>query len=205
MHPLFKPNALARIFAGVALAMLLACAGCARDEGPGSYPAANTAQCLPNNLVLVDQTGKKVPLGTLRGKPVLVDFIYNSCTSTCPLLTQKLTKIAKLLGPELGSKVTIVSFTLDPQHDGPPELAKYADRMGANDPGWIFLTGTPAQIEQVLAIYGLKLAHSPDGSIMHMTAAFLLGPDGRQLRQYSGLDVSAQTVVSDIARATTQS
>ncbi len=189
----------------VVFAMLLACAGCAHDEAPGSYAAANKAQCLPANLVLLDQAGKKVPLDSLRGMPVLVDFIYANCTSTCPMMTQKMAAIAKLLGPALGSKVRIVSFTLDPLHDGPPELAKYADRMDANDPGWIFLTGTQAQIEQVLAIYGLKLSHAPDGSITHMTAAYLLGPDGHQLRQYSGLDVSAQTVVGDIDRARSQS
>jgi protein SCO1/2 len=196
-----KPYAVPRILTGIIFAILLAGAGCAHDEAPGSYPAANHAQCLPANLVLLDQTGKRVPLDSLRGMPVLVDFIYANCTSTCPMMTQKMATIAKLIGPALGRKVRIVSFTLDPQHDGPPELAKYAERMDANDPGWIFLTGTPAQIQQVLAIYGLKLSHSPDGSIMHMTAAYLLGPDGRQVRQYSGLDVSAQTVVSDIERA----
>ncbi|HUY26024.1 MAG TPA: SCO family protein [Candidatus Binataceae bacterium] len=196
-----KSMSAAPMLAAAAFAFLIASAGCAHREAPGSYPAANRAQCLPKNLVLLDQSGKKVPLDSLRGTPVLVDFIYANCTSTCPMMTQKMAAIAKLLGPELGGKVKIVSFTIDPDHDGPAELAKYADRMGASDPGWIFLTGTPAQIAQVLAIYGLKLSHSPDGSIMHMTAAYLLGPDGRQVRQYSGLDVSAQTVVSDIDRA----
>lgn len=43
----------------VVFAMLLACAGCAHDEAPGSYAAANKAQCLPANLVLLDQAGKK--------------------------------------------------------------------------------------------------------------------------------------------------
>jgi protein SCO1/2 len=199
-----KSSLHARIFAGVVFAMIVAGAGCSRDQAPGDYPAVNKAQCLPSNIVLLDQTGKKVALDSLRGKPVLVDFIYANCTSTCPMLTQKMTEIAKLLGPALGAKATIVSFTIDPQHDGPAELAKYADRMGANDPGWIFLTGTPTQIEQVLAIYGLKIGHAADGSIMHMTAAYLLGPGGQQLRQYDGLEVSAQTVVDDINRAGSQ-
>ncbi len=200
MYLLDKP-AHAQIFACVFAAMLLLSSGCSRDEAPGSYPAVNQAQCLPENLALVDQAGKKIPLDSLRGTPVLVDFIYTTCTSTCPLLTQKMAAVAKLLGPALGSKVKIVSFTIDPAHDGPSELAKYAERMGAGDPGWIFLTGTPAQIAQVLAIYGLKIGQGSDGSIMHMTAAFLLGPGGRQLRQYNGLEVSAQTIVSDINRA----
>ncbi len=204
MNRLDKSITRARFFAGafaMLLVMLLASAGCSHDEAPGSYPAVNQAQCLPNNLALTDQGGKTIPLDSLRGTPVLVDFIYTTCTSTCPLLTQKMAAVAKLLGPALGNKVKIVSFTIDPAHDGPPELAKYADRMGASDPGWIFLTGTPAQIAQVLAIYGLKIGHGSDGSIMHMTAAYLLGPDGRQVRQYDGLEVSAQTIVSDINRA----
>ena len=204
MDRLDKPLARARIFAGVFAAMLvaivIASAGCSHPDAPGSYPAVNQAQCLPDSLALVDQAGNKIPLDSLRGTPVLVDFIYTTCTSTCPLLTQKMAAVAKLLGPALGSKVKIISFTIDPAHDGPPELANYADRMGANDSGWIFLTGTPAQIEQVLEIYGLKIGHGSDGSIMHMTAAFLLGPNGRQVRQYDGLEVSAQTMVSDIAR-----
>lgn len=195
-----KP-ARAQIFAWIFAAMLFVSSGCSRGDAPGSYPAVNQAQCLPDNLELVDQAGKKIPLDSLRGTPVLVDFIYTTCTSTCPLLTQKMAAVAKLLGPALGSKVKIVSFTIDPAHDGPPELARYAERMGASDPGWIFLTGTPAQIAQVLAIYGLKIGQGSDGSIMHMTAAFLLGASGRQLRQYNGLEVSAQTIVSDINRA----
>ncbi|MGO9602592.1 MAG: hypothetical protein ACLQAT_04160 [Candidatus Binataceae bacterium] len=62
-------------------------------------------------------------------------------------------------------------------------------------------TGISILIDQVLATYGLRRDRAADGSIMHMTAAFLLGPDGHQVRQYNGLEVSAQTVVRDIDRA----
>ena len=83
----------------------------------------------------------------------------------------------------------------------PAELAKYAKSHGADDKGWIFLTGSPAKIDQVLALFNLRRTRESDGSITHSIEAFLLGPDGHQVRQYSALDVSPDDVVADVARA----
>src|SRR5258705_13893979 len=110
-------------FAVIALALILALPGCAR-EGAGDYPASNGNNCLPE-VSLIDQHGSAVSLASLKGKPVLIDFIYTSCASTCPMLTAKMAAIAHQLGPALGADVRIVSITLDPEHDSPVELAKY--------------------------------------------------------------------------------
>ena len=107
-------------------------------------------------------------------------------------------QVAHELGPELGDKTTIVSITLDPEHDSPAELAKYAKVQGADNSGWLFLTGPPAQIDQVLALYNLRRDRESDGSVTHTVSAFLLGPDGRQVRQYNALDVSAKSVAADV-------
>ncbi len=117
------------------------------------------------------------------------------------MLTAKLASVAKLLGPRLGREVELVSITLDPEHDHPAELKRYAEKQGASENGWLFLTGTPAQVEQVLAVFNLRREREPDGSVTHNVASFLLGPDGRQIRQYNGLTVRPQAVVSDIDRA----
>src|SRR5258705_10294756 len=103
-------------FAVIALALILALPGCAR-EGAGDYPASNRNICLPD-VSLIDQHGQAISLASLRGKPVLIDFIYTSCASTCPVLTSKIVAVARELGPPLNA-VTIVSITLDPEHDGP--------------------------------------------------------------------------------------
>ena len=50
-------------------------------------------------------------------------------------------------------------------------------------------------------MYNLKRYRSPDGSIDHITAAFLLGPDGHQSRQYDGVAVKAETIAADADRA----
>ena len=187
-----------RVFAVVALALILAASGCAR-EAAGDYPASNGNNCLPD-VSLIDQHGKAISLASLKGRPVLIDFIYTSCASTCPVLTAKIAAVARELGPALGANVTIVSITLDPEHDGPAQLAAYAKSQTADNNGWLFLTGKPADIDQVLAAFKLRRMRESDGSIMHSVSAFLLGPDGHQIRQYNALDVSAKSVAADIDR-----
>jgi len=188
-----------RVFAVVALALILAAYGCAR-EAAGDYPASNGNNCLPD-VSLIDQHGKTISLASLKGKPVLIDFIYTSCASTCPVLTAKIAAVARELGPALGANVTIVSITLDPEHDSPAQLAAYAKSQTADNNGWLFLTGKPADIDQVLAAFKLRRMRESDGSIMHSVSAFLLGPDGHQIRQYNALDVSARAVAADIDRS----
>jgi protein SCO1/2 len=154
----------------------------------GAYDAANAGDCLPA-VSLVDQNGNQVSLASLKGKPALVDFIYTSCPGPCSMLTSKLVSVARDLGPRLGSQVRMVSITLDPEHDTPAKLKEYAERLDAERSGWLFLTGTPQQIEQVLAAYQLRRLREADGSVTHMETLFLLGPDGRQRRIYNGVEV----------------
>ncbi|MGH7925262.1 MAG: SCO family protein [Candidatus Binatus sp.] len=189
-----------RVLGIVSLVAVLTLAACGDREARGDYPAANGNDCLPQ-VSLLDQHDSPVLLASLKGKPVLIDFIYTSCASTCPLLTAKMAAIAHHLGPALGADVRIVSITLDPEHDTPAELAKYAKSHGADGNGWIFLTGPPAKIDQVLALFKLRRMRERDGTITHSVSAFLLGPDGHQVRQYNALDVSPEAVVADVDRA----
>lgn len=182
----------------IAVTLILALSGCAR-EAAGDYPASNGNNCLPD-VSLIDQHGNAISLASLKGKPVLIDFIYTSCASTCPVLTSKMVSIERELGPALGA-VTIVSITLDPEHDGPVELAAYAKSQGADSNSWRFLTGKPADIDHVLTAFKLRRMRESDGSIMHSVSAFLLGPDGHQIRQYNALDVSPKAVAADIDRS----
>jgi protein SCO1/2 len=172
----------------------------AAENGNGSYPADNRADCLPA-VELVDQYGSARSLASLKGKPVLIDFIYANCATACPLLTAKFAAIAKLIRPELGARMTMVSITVDPEHDTPETLLTYAKTHDASYRGWFFLDGKPELIDRVLQIYRLRRERAADGSIAHVTTAFLLGGDGRQLRQYDALAVAPATVAGDIDRA----
>jgi protein SCO1/2 len=181
----------------------LVVAGCHSDDETGSFPAANQNDCLPN-LALVDQNGKSIELSSLKGEYVLINFIYTTCSGTCPMLTSKMSMVEKKLAPELGKKVRLVSVTLDPEHDNSAALLKYANEHGANGADWIFLTGAPAQIDTYLAIFNIKRMRASDGSIDHVTTSFLLGPDGHQIRQYDGIAVTPSTMADDVDRAISQ-
>jgi protein SCO1/2 len=190
------------------VAMLIAViAGCGKNasevpapepaSGGGSYAAVNPADCLPA-VTLTDQHGGRVALAALKGRPVLIDFIYTGCKTECPLLTSKFAAIARLLGPAVGAKVLLVSITIDPAHDHPGQLLAYAKTHDADLNGWLFLSGSENDIANVLKVYGLRIEREADGSIAHIATAFLLGPDGRQARIYNALEVAAKTVVADI-------
>jgi protein SCO1 len=179
----------------------LVAAGCNRGvERTGAYSPSGTGDCLPH-LTLTDQNGKKVSLASLRGKPVLFDFIYTSCPGPCLMLTSRMRLIANRLGPMLGSKVWFVSVTVDPEHDGPGELLNYAKQQGADQNGWLFLTGSPADIEQLMNQFKLVRQREADGTVDHVLEFFLVGPDGRQLYQYAASHAEPALVSSDIRQA----
>jgi cytochrome oxidase Cu insertion factor (SCO1/SenC/PrrC family) len=183
---------IARALAAASLLVTLA-GFCACNYAPapnGAYDAAGSADCLPA-ISLIDQNGNHVSLASLRGKPVLVDFIYTSCPGPCSTLTSKLVGVAKDLGPRLGSQIRMVSISIDPEHDTPRTMKDYAERLDADRSGWLFLTGTPQEVDQVLATFKLSRVREADGSVTHMETMFLLGPDGRQRRMYNGAEVQS--------------
>ena len=102
----FRPRI---VLAGVVLIALgMIPAGCHREaERPGAYTASSTSDCLPD-ITLTDQYGKKVSLSSLKGKPVLFDFIYTTCPVPCLMLTSRMRLVANRIGAMLGNKVTFV-------------------------------------------------------------------------------------------------
>jgi len=173
---------------------LFAAAGCHR----GSQDAA-TASVL-TDAKLVDQNGNTVDLASLKGKPLVVDFIYTSCPGPCLMETAKFANVALRLGNDLGSKVTLVSISVDPEHDGPKQLLDYSRQQGADEKGWYFLTGGPGDVDRALAGFKLSRQVEPDGSVGHLVDMMLIGSDGRLVREYNGEIVKAQDIVDDVKK-----
>ena len=130
------------IFLIVAVAYASSLSACHGQE------AAQTAS-LPN-VKVIDDHGNDVSLGSLKGKVVLLDFIHVGCPGVCSELVNKFGLIADKLGPELGSKVVLLSVTNDPAHDNPGELLKLAQSSQADMKGWLFVTGKPEELDKVM-------------------------------------------------------
>jgi len=123
------------------------------------------------DLPLLTQDGKEVRFYTdmLRGKVVLISFIYTNCTDICPILMPNLAEIQNQLGDRFGREVTFVSISVDPEDDTPEELKKYGEKYGAR-PGWTFLTGKKENIDWVVYKLGQYAEDFEDHSML-----FLLG------------------------------
>jgi protein SCO1 len=114
---------------------------------------------------LVRATGQTValPQELDDGRPVIMNFIFTSCETTCPLSSATFSMFERKLGPER-SKVHFVSISIDPEQDTPARLREYAKKFGAG-PEWQFYTGTVAAslaAQQAFGAYrGDKMSHAP--------------------------------------------
>ena len=108
------------------------------------------------DVVLTNQDGKKVSLKSLlqTAKPVMLDFIYSSCTTTCPVLSTTFTNVQNRLGPDT-QKVQLISISTDPVHDTPEVIKGYLKKYRAK-PGWDYLTGNPEEIAKVVTAFRLR-------------------------------------------------
>ena len=117
------------------------------------------------DVTLVNQDGKKVRLRELlsTSKPVIVDFIFGTCTTICPILSASYANLQKRLGPD-SEKLQLVSISIDPENDTPKVLKEYLKRYRAK-PGWDFFTGTRADVDKVMYAFNAyipnKMSHYP--------------------------------------------
>ena len=100
------------------------------------------------NVVLTSHEGKRVRFydDLIKDKIVLINFMYAKCEGICPGITANLARVQKLLGNRVGRDIFMYSITLKPEQDTPAALKHYA-QMHRTGPGWLFLTGAPADVE----------------------------------------------------------
>jgi protein SCO1 len=150
---------------GLLLAALLgvgAAAVCQRLEGGRRDGERRRAATLPElgrvpAFTLLDRDGRVVRDAGLAGAPWIADFVFTRCMSSCPLLSARMARLDRSL--LAGAGIRLVSFSVDPVHDTPPVLERYARSYGASR-RWLFLTGDAGQI-RALTRQGFKLALEP--------------------------------------------
>jgi|ERR1051325_390721 protein SCO1/2 len=111
-----------------------------RPPGPGTgrFP----------NVLLRTHQNKSVRFydDLVKGRIVVINFMYTVCQGGCIGTTENLVKVQSLLGDRVGRDIFLISITLDPEHDTPEALDEYARLYGVK-PGWQFLTGRKQDIE----------------------------------------------------------
>jgi protein SCO1 len=157
---------------GAALGAMLA-AGLFMNAMQG-YAGVWGADYFPN-VSLTTQDGQKVHFydDLLKGKRVIVNFIYTTCGSSCPLETARLVQVEKILGEHMGRDIFFYSLTVDPDHDKPRVLKEYAKSFHTG-PGWLFLTGNKKDLELVRKKLG-QAASAGQNQITDHSTSLMLG------------------------------
>lgn len=133
------------------------------------------------DFTLVDQDNKKVSLASLRGKLVMVTFLFTRCPypDKCPMINQKLGQTRELMEKlKAGDKFHVLAVSLDPRYDTPEVLKAYAQGYDQAYSNYSFLTGKPEAVAQVAALFGV-IYWEENGTIEHNIRTAIIGPDGK--------------------------
>ena len=136
-----------------------------KHQMPAGVSARTVATYAIPDVTMTGTNGEKVALRPEleRGGAVMVNFIYTSCTTVCPVLSGTFSQVQDQLGPDR-SKVSMLSISIDPEYDTPARLGTYARKFGAG-PQWQFLTGSIADavaVQRAFDTYrGNKMNHTP--------------------------------------------
>jgi protein SCO1/2 len=158
---------------------------------------------------LVERSGRTVSRDELLGSPWIADFVFTRCAGVCPVLSARMARLQEKL--QVGgapSSLRLVSFSVDPAHDTPDVLRAYAERYGASERGWLFLTGEREALHALIKDgFRLSVAErddpggDPNEMITHSDRFVLVDRGGHIRGYYHGTDEeSVARLVDDVTR-----
>ena len=197
-----RRDVLSRLMKGTCCGLLLLCATAAkaqdisppkghkhgqhqgRQEKENKSPAEMQRLALPDVKIL-NQDGQQLKFYTnlVKGKLVIINFIYTSCTDICPLLGDNFAKLQGLLGDRLGKDVYLLSISTDPETDSPAKLKVWSERFKPKT-GWTFVTGEKTAMRALL----VALTGSQPRRGYHTPVALLVNDDKGAWHRTYGLE-----------------
>jgi protein SCO1 len=167
------------------------------DRPEGSRAASRGDAAVVPNLVFTTQDNVRVRLydDLVRGKVVLINFMFTSCTDVCPRASATLFKVAAGFGDRLEREVRIISLSVDPRKDTPAVLKKYAAKIGA-PAGWYFLTGKSSDLETVRERLGVN---TPGGDKSDHTGMIVYGNDRTGQWATAPIVASAKSILYSVS------
>ena len=138
-----------------------------------STDAATTASNAPGftrkmvipEVDVLDQNGNALHFYSdlIKGKTVVINFIFTNCTTICPPLAATFARVQKEMGDKVGKDVHFISISVDPLTDTPERLKAWGAKFKAG-PGWTFVTGDKEQIDNLLSALGASVSRREDHS-----------------------------------------
>ena len=132
-------------------------------------------------LPLQTADGGHTSFGQLRGRWLLVDFIYTRCMTYCSVQGGEFARLQRqLAGPIDAGQLALLSVSFDPTHDDPAALAGYQRRHGDHGAGWIAARPVDqADLVALMSVFGVVAVPDGIGGFVHNAAIAVVDPRGR--------------------------
>ncbi|MEX1189485.1 MAG: SCO family protein [Bacteroidia bacterium] len=155
---------------------------------PGETPGDTIYKSIPE-FEFIDQNGQAFGSSNLKDKIYVANFFFTSCPSICPAMQTLMKKVQDTDDFQKLNDFKLVSFTVDPETDTSEELKKFAERVGADEGRWYFLTGEKQKIYD-LAYTGFMANamedENADGGFLHSDMILLIDRDKHIRGIYEG-------------------
>jgi protein SCO1/2 len=167
-----------------------------------AFPVTTDAQqtsTIGGGFILTDGAGRMVTENDFRGRFLLVFFGYTNCPDVCPVTMYKIVQALQLMGSQ-AAKIQPLFITVDPTHDTPALVGKYAALFSS---AIIGLSGTSPQVEHVEREYHVYVGprDPKTGAIDHSAILYVMSPDGSFLSALPD-NLSAAVLAAGLMRLT---
>ena len=162
------------------------------------------------DTVLTTQDGKEFTFSNLRGKVVVVSYIYTNCPDICHMTSARMNVFKeRLKQANLQDRVYFVSISLDPERDTPEVLKHHAKMMNLDLTNWVFVTGDEYIVNSTIQVAGMEgikepAQHTENGnpsySITHRDRISLVDKEGRIRKHYKGSTFDMDELLKDIEK-----
>jgi cytochrome oxidase Cu insertion factor (SCO1/SenC/PrrC family) len=166
-------------------------------EGPDDFGPVG-------DFAFTERSGKTVTPAGLRGKVWVAACFFTCCTESCPQLSASMTRLQHELAGE--PDVRLVSLTVDPAHDTPAVLNRYAETYSADGDRWLFLTGSPTEVTAFVrdrlhlgVEANMDPGTAPGSRVLHSPKLTLIDRRGRIRGYFDGTDPAAVGRLRDAA------
>jgi protein SCO1 len=153
------------------------------------------------DYVLVDSSGRPLPLAELRGKPLVISLVYTACSSICPPTTQHVATAVEQARRTIGPQAfTVLTVGFDARRDTPGRMAEFAATQHAGGGNWRFASGDPDTIAALLRDVGFSYA-AVAGGFDHVAQTTIVDAGGKVYRQIYGDDFPVRMLIEPLKSA----
>jgi protein SCO1/2 len=152
------------------------------------------------DFALQDAEGRAVTLEDLRGKVVVLHFVYTSCPDVCPLHAERIAENQEMVNrTPMRELVQFGTITTDPERDTPEVMRQYGSAHGLDPINWVFLTTAPDQPEDATRKLAERFGHgfteTEDGYQIHGVVTHIIDRESRWQANFHGLEFEPANLV----------